>query len=210
MPQDPQGVLEQLAQLLAKFTKGGEPIMPTDQQDSTQDQQPITIDIDAETFSAMQTQLTALQAKVEELGKERDTYAQRLDTSEQRLAAEVTARQLVEMKGHVETFSHLALPVELAEDAPEGSLTAQEHFAWLQNADQSEGKPHWTFFNSVLRAANAALEEASLYTELGATAGETLSEDQRLHRAAMAYSKEHQVDYMAALKAVAGQPLPAA
>jgi len=114
------------------------------------------------------------------------------------------------MKGHVETFSHLALPVELAEDAPEGSLTAQEHFAWLQNADQSEGKPHWTFFNSVLRAANAALEEASLYTELGATAGETLSEDQRLHRAAMAYSKEHQVDYMAALKAVAGQPLPAA
>lgn len=207
MPDDPQSILEQLSQLLAKITqRGGEPTMPTNQQDPTQE--PITID--AETFSAMQTQLGELQTKVEELGKERDTYAQRLDASEQKLAAETTARQLVEMKQHAETFSHLALPVELADDAPEGSMTAQQHFAWLQNADQVEGKPHWAFFNSVLRAADAALEEASLYTELGGTEGEPMTEDQKLHHAALAYSKEHQVDYLSALKIVAGQPQAAA
>jgi hypothetical protein len=205
MPQDPQNVLQQLAELVAKFTKGGDPTM-SDQQDPTQE--PITID--AETFSAMQTQLSELQAKVETLGKERDTYAQRLDASEQKLAEETSARQLVEMKSHVETFSHLALPVELAEDAPKEAMTAQEHFAWLQNADQAEGKPHWAFFNEVLKAANAALEEASVYTELGTTQGEQLTEDEKLHRAVMAYSKEHEVDYYTALKAVSGQPVAAA
>jgi len=207
MPPTEHTVLQTLAELTAKFTKGGDPTMPTNQQDQTT-QEPITID--AETFSAMQTQLTELQAKVEELGKERDTYAQRLDTSEQRLAAETSARQLQEMREHAQGYSHLALPLELPEGAPDGSLTAPEHFAWLRNADQSEGKVHWAFFNEVLKAANAALEEASVYTELGTTKGEQLSEDEKLHRAAMAYSKEHQVDYMAALKAVAGQPAAAA
>ena len=207
MPNDSQTILETLAQLLAKYTKKGDPAMPNDPKDTTPTE-PVTID--AETFSALQNKLMALETQVTTLASERDTYAQRLDASEQRLAQETTARQLVEMKAHVETYSHLALPVELAEDAPDGSLTAQQHFAWLQNADQTEGKPHYAFFNAVLRAADAALEEASVYGELGASAGEPLSEDEKLHRAVAAYAKEHQVDYFQALKAVSGQPLAAA
>lgn len=204
MSQDDLSILDQLNQLVNKFKqRGGDPMS-----NDTPPQDPVTID--AESFAAMQTKLTALEATVEKLGQERDQFAQKLDASEKQLAQEVTTRQLQEMTTHAQIYSHLALPLELPEGAPEGSLSAPQHFAWLQNADQTEGKVHWAFFNAVLKAANAALEEASAYTELGASAGPALSEDEKLHRAAAAYAKEHQVDYFTALKAIAGQPMPAA
>ena len=204
MSQDELTVLEQLNQLLAKFKqRGGEP-MPND----TPTPEPVTID--AEAFATMQGELATLKDQVGKLAQERDQFAQKLDASQQQLAQEVTLRQLQEMTTHAQGYSHLALPLELPDDAPEGSLTAPQHFAWLQNADQTEGKVHWAFFNAALKAADAALEEASVYGELGASAGPALSEDEKLHRAAAAYAKEHQVDYFTALKAIAGQPMPAA
>ena len=64
-------------------------------------------------------------------------------------------------------------------------MTAQQHFAWLKAIDQTEGQKHWTFFNSVLEAANANLVEAeTVYTELGVTNSTELSGDDQLHRRA--------------------------
>lgn len=208
MPDDPQTILETLATMVAKITqRGGEPPM-SNQTDPQQTQEPITIDVEA--FNAMKTQLEAMQAQVEKLSQEREQFAQKLDASEKQLAEEVSARQLQQMTIHAQGYSHLALPLELPEGAPAGSLTAPEHLAWLHNADQTDGRVHWAFFNEVLRAANAALEEASIYGEIGASTGEQLSDDEKLHRAAMAYSKEHEVDYIAALKTVSGQPMATA
>ena len=209
MPEDPTTILETLATMIAKFTKGGEPMPDDPKKTQQQDQEPVALD--AEAFATMQSQLATLKDQVEKLAAERDTFAQQLKASEDQLAQEVSARQLQEMREHCQTYSHLALPLELPEDAPEGSQTAPQHFAWLRNADQTEGQIHWAFFNAVLKAANAALEEASIYGELGASAGgEQLSEDEKLHRAAAAYAKEHEVDYFTALKAIVGQPLPTA
>lgn len=162
-----------------------------------------TIEVTAEQFAEMQTQLTKLGEQVEALSTERDQLKQQVTQSHEQLAAETHVRILGEMRQHAETFSHLALPVELADGAPEGSLTAQEHFAWLKAADDTEGQVHWAFFNSVLKAANAALVEAAQYSELGTSVSQDLTEDEVLHRKATAYAKEHEVDYLSALKAVA-------
>jgi hypothetical protein len=117
-------------------------------------------------------------------------YAGQVD----KLTAEARVRRLQEMKAHVQQFTCLSLPLELADDAPEGSMTAPEHFAWLKTVDDTEGQRHWAFFNEVLMRANAALE--------GGSAGEPLDDDE-LHQRAKAYAKEHGVDYLVALKAVA-------
>jgi len=203
MPED-HTILETLAELVAKFKqRGGEPM-------SNETPTPDPVTLDPEAFATMKGELATLKTEVEKLSQERDQFAQKLDASQQQLAAETIARQLQEMTIHAQSYSHLALPLELPEGAPEGSLTAPQHFAWLQNADQTEGKVHWAFFNEVFKSANAALEEASIYGEIGASAGPTLSDDEKLHRAAAAYAKEHQVDYFTALKAVAGQPMPTA
>lgn len=130
-----------------------------------------------------QGSLTELQAQVA-----------RLAGRVEKLTAEAHARLLQEMKAHVQQFTCLPMPLELADDAPEGSMTAQEHFAWLRTIDTTEGQRHWQFFNEVLRRANAALE--------GGSAGEPLDDDE-LHRKAMAYAEKHEVDYTTALKAVA-------
>jgi len=126
-----------------------------------------------------QGSLTELQSQVARLTGQVD-----------KLTVEAYARLLQEMKAHVQRFTHLTMLLELSDDA----MTAQEHFAWLKTVDNTEGQRHWQFFNEVLRTANAALE--------GGSAGEPLDDDE-LHHRAVAYAKEHGVDYLVALKAVA-------
>lgn len=213
-------LIQTLAALVAKYTKKGEPSIMADDNDKDKDKgdkdKSLTpnpagaLEFDAEAFAAIQTQLATLNDTVEKLSAERDEFAEQLKTSQEQLAVEVTARQLTQMREHVQSYSHLALPLELAKDAPKGSRTAPEHFAWLRNVDQSEGQVHWAFFNEVLKVANAALDEAELFTELGAAAGQPLDEDARLHKAAATYAKEHEVDYMTALKVVSAGAPPAA
>lgn len=135
-------------------------------------------------------------AKTKSQGSLAELQAQvsKLTGQVEKLTAEAYARLLQDMKAHVQQFTCLPLLLELADDAPEGSMTAQEHFAWLKTVDNTEGQKHWQFFNEVLRMANVALE--------GGSAGEPLSDDD-LHQKAILYAKEHDVDYLTALKAIA-------
>ena len=193
-----------LRQVLAAFTavfpklRGGDDVGDNDD-DKT------TIEVSAEAFAELQKNLATLTTEVQSLSQERDQLKQKVEQGEKQLSAEVYARQLTEMRQHVQQYKCLALPVELLEGAPEGSQTAQEHFSWLYNADAADGKPHWAFFNSILAAANKALEEAEIFSELGGGAGVKLPEDEALHQKVLAYAKEHEVDYFSALKAVSGQ-----
>lgn len=208
-------LIDILAALVAKYTKKGEPTIMADTKDKDKgkgpgDQEPTPtptatgpVEFNAESFAVIQQQLATLNATVEKLSAERDEFASQLKTSQDQLAIEVSARQLQQMREHVQTYSHLALPLELPKEAPKGSQTAPQHFAWLHNVDQTEGRVHWVFFNEVLKVANATLGEAEIFTELGAGAGEPLDEDDRLHQAAAAYAKKHEVDYITALREVA-------
>ena len=169
------------------------------------------VEISSEAFAQMQTQLAELTDQVTSLSQERDQLKTQVQEGRQQLAAETYARLLQEMKAHVQQFAHLALPLELDDDAPEGSMAAPEHFVWLSTVDDTDGKQHWAFFNAVLQAADAALQEAGVLEELGGggSADELLDEDEQLHQKAVAYAEKHEVDYMVALKAVAtGAPVP--
>lgn len=199
-----RGAFQIVVDLLSRFLpKGGDP-MPDDKDKDPKDT-PSPTQVSAESFAAVQAELATLKGDVEKLSTERDEFAEQLKSSQEQLATETTARQLQEMREHVQEFSHLALPLELSEDAPKGSQTAPQHFAWLRNADKSDGQIHWAFFNAVLGAANAGLEEAQTYTQLGASTGAELSEDDKLHKLIAAYAKAHEVDYYTALKAVTAE-----
>jgi hypothetical protein len=134
-------------------------------------------DKNQESFAGLQAQVSKLAGQVD------------------KLTVEAHARLLQEMKAHVQQFSCLPMPLDLADDVHEGAMTAQEHFAWLRTVDTSPGQEHWQFFNGVLARANAALGGSG-------NAGELLDDDE-LHRRAEVYAKEHGVDYLVALKAVA-------
>lgn len=163
------------------------------------------VQISPEAFATMQTQLAELTDQVTSLSQERDQLKTQVQEGRQQLAAETYARLLQEMKAHVQQFAHLALPLELADDAPEGSMTAPEYFVWLRTVDDTAGKQHWAFFNAVLQAADAALQEAGALEELGGGGGadELMDEDEKLHQKALTYAEKHKVDYVTALKAVA-------
>ena len=188
-------VLAALSGILPKL-RGGDDAMGDDK---------TTIEVTAQAFAELQKNLATLTDQVQSLSQERDQLKQKVEQGEKQLSAEVYARQLVQMRQHAEQYKCLALPVELPEGAPEGSMTAQEHFSWLFNTDATEAKTHWAFFNAVLAAANKALEEAQIFSELGGGAGVELPEDEALHQKALTYAKEHEVDYYTALKAVSSQ-----
>lgn len=164
---------------------------------------PPIVEVTAEQFADLQKSLSTLTDQVKTLSTERDALKTQVETGQTQLAQETHARVLQEMKQFVQTYSHLALPVELPDDAPEGSMTAQSHFAWLQNVDVTDDQTHWKFFNAVLLSANAALAEVAEFDELGASHGANLSDDEELDKKARAYAAEHDVNYVVALKAVA-------
>ncbi len=149
-----------------------------------------------EEFTAMQGLVEQLKAKVETLGTEKTAL-------QQQVAAETYARQLQEMRGFVQMFSHLPLPVELPKDAPAGSMTTQEHLLWLRDSDSTEGKKHWAFFAALLATLENTLKEVALYGELGASSGAPASPDAALDLLAQKYATDHKVPYLEALKAVA-------
>lgn len=192
-------MLQQIADMLGGLIskRGGDHTVPDNDKDKT-------IEVTAQQFAELQGKLTTLTEEVQTLSAERDALKTQVTEGQTKLAAETYTRVLGEMRQHAETFTHLALPLELAKDAPEGTLTAQEHLAWLQAADGTDDQKHWNFFNEVLRAANAALAEAAQFTEFGASSSADLSEDQLLDQKARKYAAEHKVPYMTALKAVMG------
>lgn len=201
-----RNVLDTLANLLGGLItrKGGDP-MPAD--NGNGDTAPITISEEA--FATLQGQVTKLTGRVEALSQERDQLKQQVEQGQTQLAAETYARQLQGMRQHAEQYRHLALPLEAQEEEGKPKIVpAQEHFAWLFNADQTEGKDHWAFFNAVLASADAALKEASAFSELGSSQQVEESEDERLHRLALIYSRQHEVDYFTALKAVGAGAVP--
>lgn len=207
LTQEEQGLLRQIitrfGAMLVPKKKGGD-TMPDNNGDDK------TIQVSVEDFTALKEQvagLATLKAQVETLSTERDALKAQVEKDQLALTAEVYARRLQEMRAFVEQFSHLALPLEVAKDAPDGTLTAQEHFTWLQQADVTDGKNHWEFFTAVLKAADEALIEAALYSEIGSTEEEALEGDALLHKRALAYMADHpDLDYMASLKEVAANP----
>lgn len=202
-PED-RTLLDQAKEFFANLKKkGGDPVPDKKPKD------PVKItELSVEAFSTLQSEVVGLKTTVETLNTERDVLKTQVTDGQTKLAAETYARVLQEMRQLAETFTHLALPVELPKDAAKGTLTAQEHLAWLQEADVTDGQPHWKFFNEVFRAANASLAEAAQFTELGALSGEQLSEDEALNRKAIQYATEHKVDYVIALQAVLGGAEP--
>lgn len=197
------GTLQRIAALFSSILpklEGGD-TMPNKGDDKDK-----AVQISPEAFAEMQSQLAKLTDQVESLSQERDDLKQQVKTGQEQLAAETYARLLQEMKVHVQQFARLALPIELPDGAPDDSLTAQEHFVWLQTVDATKEKTHWAFFNEVLKAADAALKEAGVLEELGTRGGadELMDEDEKLHQQAVAYAEKHKVGYTTALKAVAG------
>lgn len=190
-------ILETLADLVGGILKKGEPAM-TNPKPATIE--PVT-EVSVEAFNALQKQVADQTARVEALSQERDALRTQVTQAQTQLTAEMYARQLVEMKALAESYSHLALPIELPKDAAQGTLTAQEHLAWLYNQDK-DGRPHFAFFTALLKANNEALREADIMGERGSSGGAETDPDTQLHQKALAYASEHKVGYIEALRAV--------
>jgi hypothetical protein len=197
---EPQTILETLADLVGGILKKGEPTMPNPKDPTQTPTGPVT-EVSLEAFSALQKQVADQTAKVEALSQERDALKTQVAQAQTQLTAEMYARQLGEMKTLAQTYSHLALPVELPKDAPQGTQTAQEHLAWLYNQDK-DTRPHFAFFTALLKANNEALKEADIMGERGASGGVDADPDTQLHQKALAYATEHKTGYIEALKAV--------
>lgn len=202
--QEDRTILDTLARVFGPIIhrKGGEPPMPEPDGTTTPQTQPG--EISAEAFAEMQQGLAAAQAQIETMGEELKSRDQELQQYRERLEAETSARVMQEMTILIrDEYSHLAMPLEVPENAPKGTLPAPAHLAWLRAADATEGQVHWQFFTAVFQAAEAALAEA--YGEIGSGHAPALSADEELHRAATAYAEEHKVDYRTALSAVIQQ-----
>lgn len=203
--QEDRGLLKQIAEMFSNIlspTKGGDDMSDQTKDDGkTKDVAAVTV----EQFNELQANLSTVTAQVEALSTERDALKTQVAEGQTRLDAEMYARQLQEMREHVLRYNRLPLPLTVPEGAPEGTLTAPEHFAWLQAADTTEGQKHWTFFNSLFGAANTALTEAGILKEVGSTEIEDLSTDDHLDKAAHAYMRENECDYITALRVVAAE-----
>lgn len=159
--------------------------------------------ITVEEFAELQKKADELTAKVAE-AEQFKAQAETLTAANKKLAEDFAAERLIrrsrEFNAEAERFNALPGKVE----------TLGAELLWLNDADPTEKKDHFTAIKTLLETANAALAQSALFSAMGTARGTDTNEHPFLAevektRVARFNDKPYAEGFTAAMKATASE-----